>query len=82
MHPLNMSRPAPYTPPSLDVAEQVQDFYDRYPYPPPVDSLEQYRRAWQDPQKRRADYHLFWPEQILQGRLFRPYRWLRNFPGG
>ena len=61
MHPLNMSRPAPYTPPSLDVAEEVREFYDRYPYPPPVDSLEQYRRAWQDPQKRRADYHLFWP---------------------
>ena len=51
---------------SLDIAEQVRDFYDRYPYPPPVDSLEQYRQLWQDPQKRRADYHLFWPD--------RPYR--------
>jgi SAM-dependent methyltransferase len=56
-----MNQPAHYTPPLLDVAEQVQNFYDRYPYPPPVDSLEQYRRHWQDPQKRRADYHLFWP---------------------
>jgi SAM-dependent methyltransferase len=58
-----MSQPANYTPPSLDVAEQVQDFYDRYPYPPPVDSLEQYRRAWQDERKRRADHHLFWPDK-------------------
>jgi SAM-dependent methyltransferase len=43
------------------VAEAVQDFYDRYPYPRPVDNLEKYRRLWQDPQRRRADYHLFWP---------------------
>jgi SAM-dependent methyltransferase len=56
-----MSQPTNYTPPILDIAEQVQDFYDRYPYPPPVESLDQYRRAWQDPRKRRADYHLFWP---------------------
>ncbi len=57
-----MSRTADDTPPSLDIAERVQDFYDRYPYPPPVDSLEQYRLHWQDLQKRRADYHLFWPD--------------------
>jgi SAM-dependent methyltransferase len=56
-----MSRPAQYNSPFADVAEQVQDFYDRYPYPPPVESLEQYRRSWQDQQKRRADYHLLWP---------------------
>ena len=41
--------------------DRVQDFYDRYPYPRPVDSLEKYRRRWQDPARRRADYHLFWP---------------------
>jgi SAM-dependent methyltransferase len=58
-----MSQPADYTSHSLDVAGQVQDFYDRYPYPPPVESLDQYRRAWQDPRKRRADYHLFWPNK-------------------
>lgn len=56
-----MSQPADDTPTLPDVAERVQDFYDRYPYPPPVDSLEQYRVQWQDPRKRRADYHLFWP---------------------
>jgi SAM-dependent methyltransferase len=43
------------------VAEEVRDFYDHYPYPRPIDSLEEYRRLWQDPQRRRADYHLFWP---------------------
>ena len=61
-----MSQPAEFTPPALDVAEQVQDFYDRYPYPPPVESLDQYRRAWQDQGKRRADYHLFWPDRSYQ----------------
>src|SRR5260221_6038378 len=44
----------------LDVAEEVRDFYDHYPYPRPIDSLEKYRRLWQDPQRRPADYHLGW----------------------
>jgi SAM-dependent methyltransferase len=42
-------------------ADEVQNFYDRYPYPRPVDSLDEYRRLWQDSEKRRADFHLFWP---------------------
>ncbi len=48
------------------MTEGVRAFYERHPYPPPVDSLEKYRRLWQDRQRRRADYHLFWPG--------RPYR--------
>ena len=51
---------------SPDVAEEVREFYNKYPYPPPVDSLEKYRQLWQDRLRRRADYHLFWPN--------RPYR--------
>jgi SAM-dependent methyltransferase len=43
------------------VADEVRDFYDRYPYPRPVADLDKYRRVWQDRQRRRADYHLFWP---------------------
>jgi len=43
------------------VADEVRDFYDRHPYPPPVDNLDKYRRVWQEGQRRRADYHLFWP---------------------
>jgi SAM-dependent methyltransferase len=46
------------TPPVADI---VRDFYDKYPYPQPIDNLDKYRRLWQDPQRRRADYHLFWP---------------------
>ena len=36
------------------VAERVRAFYERHPYPPPVDDLEGYRRAWQDEGRRRA----------------------------
>jgi len=57
-----MSQSAEHLSPSLDIADEVRDFYDRYPYPPLVDDLEKYRRLWQDPQRRRADYHLFWPD--------------------
>jgi len=49
---------------SLDAAEVVRDFYERYPYPRPVDSLEKYRLRWEDLQRRRADYHLFWPARL------------------
>jgi SAM-dependent methyltransferase len=48
------------------VPDQVRDFYDRYPYPPPVGSLDRYRQLWQDRTRRRADYYLYWPD--------RPYR--------
>ena len=43
------------------VAEKVRAFYERHPYPPPVDSLESYRLLWHDRQRRRADFHLAWP---------------------
>jgi SAM-dependent methyltransferase len=54
-----------HDPALLDVSEEVRAFYDRYPYPPPTDSLEKYRRLWQDPQRRRADFHLFWPDRTF-----------------
>lgn len=55
-----MSQPACLSP-AHNVADEVRDFYDRYPYPPPVDNLEKYRRHWQDRERRRADFHLFFP---------------------
>ncbi len=61
-----MSQPAEHLEPSFDVANEVRDFYDRYPYPPPVDNLEKYQRQWQDREKRRADFHLFWPGRPYQ----------------
>jgi SAM-dependent methyltransferase len=47
----------------IDVADEVRDFYNHYPYPQPIESLEKYQRLWQHQQRRRADYHLFWPHR-------------------
>jgi SAM-dependent methyltransferase len=47
--------------PAMGEAPDVQAFYERYPYPRPVESLDQYRLHWRDSQRRRVDYHLFWP---------------------
>jgi SAM-dependent methyltransferase len=44
------------------IADQVSAFYERHPYPPPVDDLEAYRQAW-DHRRRRAESHLFWPAE-------------------
>jgi hypothetical protein len=44
-------------------AAQVQDFYERYPYPRPIDSLEDYRRLWDDRQRRRE--RLWWWDQVV-----------------
>jgi SAM-dependent methyltransferase len=44
------------------IADQVRAFYESHAYPPPVDDLEAYRRAW-DGARRRADSHLFWPNE-------------------
>ena len=41
--------------------DEVRDFYDRYPYPPPVDDLDKYRRLYDDPKRRLADYYLLFP---------------------
>lgn len=56
-----MSQPADQLAFPVDIAQEVRDFYDRYPYPPPVDDLEKYQQHWRDLQRRRADFHLFWP---------------------
>jgi SAM-dependent methyltransferase len=44
-----------------DAAEAVREFYERLPYPRPIESLEKYQRLWQDAGRRRADFHLHWP---------------------
>jgi SAM-dependent methyltransferase len=45
------------------VAEEVRAFYERHPYPPPLDDLDRYRERWDDGHRRRADSHLFWPDE-------------------
>jgi SAM-dependent methyltransferase len=48
------------------VAAEVRDFYERYPYPRPIDNLDDYRLRWQDGGRRRADFHLFWPTESFR----------------
>ncbi len=47
---------------AIAVAQAVSIFYERHPYPPPVDDLERYRKSWTD-ERRRADACLFWPAE-------------------
>ena len=44
-------------------------FYDLHPYPPPVDDLDGYRQRWQDEGRRRADFHLHWPDKAYRADL-------------
>ncbi len=46
-----------------DTAGQVAAFYERHPYPLPVDDLDAYRRLWDDDRRRQADSFLFWPHE-------------------
>jgi SAM-dependent methyltransferase len=45
------------------IADVVRSFYEQHPYPPPVANLDRYRQRWDDGQRRRADSHLFWPNE-------------------
>jgi 2-polyprenyl-3-methyl-5-hydroxy-6-metoxy-1,4-benzoquinol methylase len=51
------------------VSDKVRDFYDKHPYPPPVQDLSEYRRQWQDEKRRRADFYLFWPNEPYRQNL-------------
>jgi SAM-dependent methyltransferase len=46
-----------------EIINTVQDFYNRHPYPPPVNNLDSYQRRCQEPGRRQADFHLFWPDE-------------------
>lgn len=44
------------------IAQTVSAFYERHPYPLPVEDLGRYRQLW-DHTRRRADAYLFWPTE-------------------
>jgi SAM-dependent methyltransferase len=48
------------------VRDTVRVFYDLHPYPPPIDDLDEYRQRWQAENKRRADFHLHWPDKAYK----------------
>jgi len=41
--------------------DPIADFYTAHPYPPAVENLEHVLDGWQDANRQRAEYHLFWP---------------------
>ncbi len=42
--------------------DPIEAFYSCHPYPPPVADLERHRQTWQSSNRRRSEFHLFWPE--------------------
>jgi SAM-dependent methyltransferase len=42
---------------------EVRDFYEKMPYPAPVDNLDRERDLCANPQRRRAQFHLTWPTE-------------------
>ena len=49
--------------------DPICEFYTEHPYPPPVENLDRVRDEWRDEQRRRAEYHLFWPHQQYRADL-------------
>lgn len=49
--------------PRIAFSEDVRDFYERMPYPPPLTSLDEHRDLYSNPERRRALFHLVWPTE-------------------
>jgi SAM-dependent methyltransferase len=47
------------------IAQEVSAFYERHPYPLPVDDLERYRQSWND-SRRRLEACLLWPTETYR----------------
>lgn len=47
----------------------IGEFYNDHPYPPPLDNLDRARDLWQDPNVRRAEFHLLWPHKEYRADL-------------
>ncbi len=43
------------------IPDEVAEFYNRHPYPPPVTDLDTYARSAQNLPARRGEHHLLWP---------------------
>jgi SAM-dependent methyltransferase len=53
----------------MAASDPVCDFYTEHPYPPPVENLDRARDDWQDENRHRAEYHLFWPNRKYRADL-------------
>ena len=50
----------------MNHSEEVSAFYERMPYPAPLTNLDGHRDLYKQPNRRRAEFHLIWPERPLQ----------------
>jgi SAM-dependent methyltransferase len=50
-------------------SDVISEFYNAHPYPPPVENLDRARDLWQDPNRRKAEYHLLWPKKSYRSDL-------------
>jgi SAM-dependent methyltransferase len=53
--------------PRAAAAGEVRDFYERMPYPAPLTSLDEHRDLYTDPDRRRPQFHLLWPDEPFRG---------------
>jgi SAM-dependent methyltransferase len=53
----------------MAASDPVCEFYTEHPYPPPVENLDRARDEWQDENRQRAEYHLFWPNRKYRADL-------------
>lgn len=53
----------------MAASDPVCEFYTDHPYPPPVESLDRARDEWQDENRHRAEFHLFWPNRKYRADL-------------
>jgi SAM-dependent methyltransferase len=53
--------------PGAATSEGVRDFYERMPYPAPFTSLDEHRDLYENPERRRAQFHLMWPTEPQRG---------------
>ena len=47
--------------PGSAVEQTVRAFYERAPYPAPLTNLDEHRKLYSNPERRRAAFHLVWP---------------------
>jgi hypothetical protein len=48
---------------SEDAVDAVRDFYDKHPYPAPIDNLDRHRDIYRSSERRRTVSHLLWPTE-------------------
>jgi SAM-dependent methyltransferase len=47
-------------------SNRVRQFYEKLPYPAPLESLDEHRDLYRDPERRRALFHRIWPMEKVR----------------